>query len=858
MILPETLLQDLRYGVRMLFRNAAFTVVSVLALALGIGVNTGTFTSYKALVGRALDARDPGRMVNLALTLQSGAYSFLFSYPDYESYRDHLHSCSGLIAWSNDQLTLTDAGGILGERAAAAGSLFGRLGLLPPAASNAEFAATFFVSENYFAVLGVAPLRGRTFESITPSELAASPSVLISENYWQKRFAGDSRVLGKTIRLNSMPFTIVGITPHDFVGTSIAVPDFWFPLSLESLVHPESNSLHDREDQRLRVFGRLAPGIEMRRAQAEITLLSSQLRILHDQNTELSRPVSALLSPGSPLPGKLPRALKFTVLLIMVGAGMVLFIACSNVASLQLARATTRQSELSMRLSLGATRGRLVRQLLTESALLGLLAGVIALPCTWAILKAGATLFRQAFPVEVGTIILHVDPDLEIFAYVLAISVFAGLLFGLAPAIESSRSALFFAIKANAGSSSLRSRRLRDALIASQVAVSLVLMIAGSMLTRSALHTLAMPTGYDGKHVVDLDFRFPEGSKYSADRKIAVVRELRTRVAALPGVAAITSGRAPDDDNVRSAAVSLNGERPSFRNMQGILYYTWIQPNYFQTLGIPLLFGRGFQAQTGQPEHSVILSESAARQLWPGRNPIGRSLSLGTDQRFHNKGELLPDGPTWKVIGVAGDTRGVEMDGSDSAQIYLPLPEDRLQDYPILIRTQSDPMLITRAIDSVVSSVDPELVSSTSTLQEMLRQTPPFLGSAFAAAVAITVSLFGLLLAAIGIWGTVSYIVVLRTREIGIRMAVGAQQRDVLGLVLRESTRPVLFGLIFGMVLAVGASYLLRGILYGLHTVDGVSFVGVSLLFFTIALLAAYPPSRRAMRVDPIVALRYE
>jgi predicted permease len=858
MILPETLLQDLRYGVRMLFRNAAFTVVSVLALALGIGVNTGTFTSYKALVGRSLDARDPGRMVNLALTLQSGAYSFLFSYPDYESYRDHLHSCSGLIAWSNDQLTLTDAGGILGERAAAAGSLFGRLGLLPPAASNAEFAATFFVSENYFAVLGVAPLRGRTFESITPSELAASPSVLISENYWQKRFAGDSRVLGKTIRLNSMPFTIVGITPHDFVGTSIAVPDFWFPLSLESLVHPESNSLHDREDQRLRVFGRLAPGIEMRQAQAEITLLSSQLRILHDQNTELSRPVSALLSPGSPLPGKLPRALKFTVLLIMVAAGMVLVIACSNVASLQLARATTRQSELSMRLSLGASRGRLVRQLLTESALLGLLAGVIALPFTWAILKAGAILFRQAFPVEVGTIILDVTPDFETFAYVLAISIFSGLLFGLTPAVEGSRLALFSAIKANTGSSPLRSRRLRDVLIASQVAVSLVLMIAGSMLTRSALHTLAMPTGYDGKHVIDLDFRFPEGLKYSADRKIAVVRELRTRVAALPGVAAITNACAPDDGNVRSAAVSLNGERPSFRNMQGILYYTWIQPNYFETLGIPLLFGRGFQAQTGQPEHSVILSESAARQLWPGRNPVGGSLSLGTDQRFHNKGELLPDGPTWHVIGVAGDTRGVEMDGSDSAQIYLPLPEDRLRDYPILMRTQSDPMLTTRAIDSVVSSVDPGLLSSTSTLQEMLRQTPPFLGSAFAAAVATTVSLFGLLLAVMGIWGTVGYIVVLRTREIGIRMAVGAQKHDVLGMVLRESTRPVLFGLILGMVLAVGASYLLRGILFGLHTVDGISFIGVSLLFLTIALLAAYPPSRRAMRVDPIVALRFE
>ena len=383
-------------------------------------------------------------------------------------------------------------------------------------------------------------------------------------------------------------------------------------------------------------------------------------------------------------------------------------------------------------------------------------------------------------------------------------------------------------------------------------------MIAGSMLIRSSLHALEMPTGYDGKHVVDLDFLFPEGTKYGPERRLAIVRELRTRIAVLPGVAEITSARAPDDKNVRAADVSLNGENPTPENSQGNVYYTWVQPNYFETLGIPLLLSSGFQPQTGQPERSAIVSESAARELWPGRNPIGRSVRLGTDQKFHAKTELLPDGPTWQVTGVAGDTRGVQMDGSDSAQIYLLLPENRVQDYPILIRTQSDSALVTLALDSAVSAVDPDIVSSTATLQEMLRQTPPFLGTAFAAAVATTVSLFGLALAAMGIWGTVSYIVVLRTREIGIRMAVGAQKRDVFGLVLRESTRPVLAGLLVGMVLAVGASYLLRGILFGLHIIDGISFVGVSLLFLAIALLAAYPPSRRATRVDPVVALRYE
>jgi hypothetical protein len=260
-----------------------------------------------------------------------------------------------------------------------------------------------------------------------------------------------------------------------------------------------------------------------------------------------------------------------------------------------------------------------------------------------------------------------------------------------------------------------------------------------------------------------------------------------------------------------------------------------------------------------QSEHSVILSESAAKQLWPGQNPVGRSLRLGpTDERLHNQSELFADGLAYQVIGIAHDIRGVEFEGSDSKQVYLPLPENGLQDHPILIRSQSDPVRVIRAINPVISSIDPDLTITALTLQEMLRWSTPFISSRLAAAVASAVGLIGLLLASMGIYGTVSYIVVLRTREVGIRMAVGAQKRDILGLILRESTRPVLGGLLVGMFLAVGASYLLRGVLYGLHTVDGVSFLGVSLLFFAVALLAAYSPSRRAMRVDPTVALRYE
>jgi predicted permease len=856
MILPQTILQDLRYGARTLFRNAGFTTVAILALTVGIGVNTTAFTFYKAMFTRSLDARDPERMVNIALVRQSGGTEYDFSYPDYLAYRSNLHSFSGIIALSNDRLILAEAGG--DRRSSSAGTVLGRLGLLPPSAIDAEFAATNEVSENYFSVLGVNALRGRTFDAMSPSELAASPSVLISESYWHKRFAGDPSVLGKVVRLNGLPFTIIGVTPHDFVGTSVAAPDFWFPLSLVPLIHPDGNWLHDRENQWCQLFARLAPGLTTGQAQAEMTLFANHLRTLHDPHSELSKPVTALLSPGSPIPRDLDSGLKLSILLIMVAVGMVLVIACANVASLQLARAASRQSELCLRLSLGASRQRLIRQLLTESGLLGLIAGIIALLFTWALLRVSVTMIAQAIPAELGSLVLHVTPDLGIFAYVFAISLVAGILFGLAPALESSRSALSFAVNASAASSPMRRRRLRDILIAAQVAVSLVLLIAGSMLIRSSIQALKMDTGYDTKRVVDLELQFPEGPKYNADSRHVLIRELRNGLAGLPEVTAITSARPPDSGGIRTAAVSLNGEKPSPHNTQAILYYTFVQPNYFATLGIPLLSGHGFHSQSGQPESSVILSQSAANQLWPNQNPIGRGLRLGTDNQFHRKSDLVPDGRTYQVIGVARDTRGIELDGSDSQQVYVPLPESRLQDYPILIRTRADASHVIGAIGPVIASLDSNLVVTASTLDQMLHQTPPFVISSLAATIASIIGMLGLLLASMGIFGSASYIVVLRTREVGIRIALGAKKRDILGLMLGESTRPVLAGLLVGVILSVGASYLLRGILYGVHIVDGVSFVGVSFLFLAIALFATYLPSRRAMRVDPIVALRYD
>jgi len=747
----------------------------------------------------------------------------------------------------------------MSQRSASTGSLVGRLGLLPHG-KNAETASTYLVSENYFSVLGVNALRGRTFDAIKPTELAASPSVLISENYWQKRFGGDPTVLGKTISLNGAAFTIVGITPHNFVGTTVEAPDFWLPLSLEPLVHPDDNWLRNRENLCCRLYGRLASDTSMGQAQAEMTVVAGHLTTLHDPHSDFGKPAKAVIWPGSPFPYPLKQygGLEYAILLIMAGVGMVLVIACANVASLQLARAAARQNELGLRLSLGASRLRIIRQLLTESALLGLVAGAVALLFSWVFLEVVVVMIADAFPAEYGTFIFHVTPDLGIFAYVFCVSLVAGILFGLAPALESSGAALSSALKANSGTAKVRSRQMRNFLMAAQVAVSLMLLIAGSMLIRSSIRALKMDTGYDSKHAVSLELRFPEGQKYNAARQVTLVRELRTRLAALPGVLAITSARAPDGGGLRTAAVSLNGEKPSAQNTRAILYYTYIQPNYFQTLGIPLLAGRGFQTQAGQPEAVVILSESAAQLLWPRQNPIGRSLRLAPGGQFQWKGEVLPDGPAYQVIGVARDTRGVLLNGTDSEQIYVPMPEGRLQEVPILIRTQAAPTQIMNAIGPTISSVDPNLVAYSFTLEEMLRQTESFLASSLSAVIASTVGILGLLLASMGIYGTVSYIVVLRTREVCIRMALGAKKSDVLILMLSESTRPVVAGLVAGMCLAEGASYLLRDVLYGLHTVDSISFAGVSLVFLAIALLASYVPSRKAMRVDPIVALRYE
>jgi putative ABC transport system permease protein len=851
----ESIHQDLRYGTRMLLRNPGSTAVALFALSLGIAVNTAVITAYEAMVARPLQGRESGRLVNIALTRDSAATAFTFSYPDYEEYRGSLHSFSGLIAFESTRVTLSNAGDTVSQRSGTAGSALGRLGLLRAGAGNKEFASVFVVSENYFATLGVQTIQGRSFESMSASELGERPSVLISENYWQQRFAGVPGILGRVVYLNGVPVTIVGITPHDFVGTGVSAPAFWVPASVEPLLHGDSHWLRDREARRYRLFGRLANGAGIAQAQVEMTALMGALRTLQDPKSDSAKPAAALIWPGSPFPLPLSQygGLTLVILLIVAASGMVLAVACANVGSLQLARARSRENELRTRISLGAGTVRVVRQLVTESALLGLAAGALGLLLSWTFLRIAVIAAANALPVEFGSLVFNVTPDVRIFGLVSAVSLLAGILSGMAPALQTSRSVL--ASSQRGSTSSRSSRRLQNVLVAAQVALSLVLMAAGSMAIRSSINALTLDTGYESRHTFAVNLQFPELSQYTAEHKLALTKELRARVSDLPGVTAVTSAPLPAAGGFPTAASPDGAPAPG--GAQPVVFYSYIQGNYFNTLGIPIALGRSFQSHEGQ--YSVVVSESAARRLWPGGNPVGRTLRLGpVDERSHTRSELIAAGPIYQVVGVAGDTRGAQFDGSDARHIYLPMPDERLANYPILVRTSASPAPAERAVETIVLSIDSEWTAVISTLEELLRQAPPFIVSILAAAVACTIGLLGLLLALMGIYGTVSYIVVLRTREVGIRLAIGAQKHHVLGLVLRQSTGPVVAGLIAGMLLAIGASVLARGLLYGISGVDAVPVVGIALGFLCIALLASYGPARRVLRIDPVVALRQE
>ncbi len=817
------LLQDLRYGVRQLWQSPGFTLTVVLTLALGIGVNTAIFSLFNALVLRPIPARDPASIVNVYRTVENQERFGVFSYPEYRSEREHNSVFSGLAAFTGAQVTLTSGG----EKSAANDA--------------GETLQAQLVSGNYFSVLGVGAAPGRTFiaeEDQTPN---SHPVVVLSHDLWQRRFQSDPNIVGSTLTLNSDSYTVVGIAPQGFSGTVPDPVDVWVPMMMQGKIRPGANLLEDRNDMSLQLVGRLKPGIRREQAQAEMTVLAEQFA---KSDGEKNHKVSVTVTEGEFLnPQELSDVLPVAVLL-MAAVGLVLLIACANVANLLLARGASRQREIGIRLSLGASRGRVVRQLLMESMLLALAGGAGGMILA---LWIAELLLGSVHPPGIHRLGLDVKLDFRVLGYTLVLSIVSGLLCGLLPAMRSSKQDLAAAVKEEwrAFGQRISKSRLRGVLVVSQVAVSLILLVGAGLLVRALQKAQTLAPGFEMNNIVVVTADLQQRG-YDAARAREFQRELTERLAALPGVKSTGLARtAPLGSSFAVTRIAVEGREEASASRSPLINFNTVSPGYFETLKIPIVRGRNFSSQDIAQEAKVaVISESLARRYWPGEDPIGKRFNGGGNSAYR------------EVIGVAGDLRNVYLWSGDEPYLYLPLSLAESADMQFFVRTEGNAGPVMSAASEFARTIDSGLRVSTHRLDENLALWiwPSQMGALLSAALGV----FALLLASAGIYAVMAYAVTQRTREIGIRMALGSQNKDLLTLLLREGMRLVMIGIAIGLLASIALSRLLAKFLYGLSAVDGLAFAGVSVLLVSVALLACWIPARRAMRVDPMVALRYE
>ncbi len=854
----DRLMQDLRYGVRMLVHNPSFTLVAVLTLAVGIGVNTAIFTAFNAVALRPLEVPEPERVMELTGGPQYG----FFSYLDYVYLRNSNHAFSGLTAANAFVFSMS---GVPSFTSNTQGGLAGAAGFSFPQTlmgKNAEPVLGMVVAGNYFRVLGVQPILGRDFIRGEDDRRAAHPVLLMSENFWERRFARDPGVLGRTIIMNDVAFTVIGITPRDFTGTAPVVPSVWTPMEMRDRLEPGANALDDRTMVSSKLYGRLAPGVAEQQAQAETDSLVQRLKTLYPQKSphDSKRTDHVVLKVASPFPD--PEELWTPAMFVLGAVSLVLFIACANVASLLLARSAGRQKEIAIRLAIGAGRGRLVRQLMTESALISALAGVGGLLLAWWVLRLLMLQIADSIPTMWVSVALHLAPDHRVFAYLLALSTAAAFAFGLAPALQASKPSLTSALKEEGGAfGGLRKSVLRDVLVGMQVMVSLVLLIGAGLLARGSQHAFGIDLGFEYRRLIAIEFRTPTGPQEAAKQR-PIRRQLIGRIEAIPGVKYVSAASsAPLAGGIRVVPVAIDGRSIDPEHPRES-FYTLVSPDYFDTVGIPIVRGRSFNDQEtrdGEDFNSapVIVSENTARNFWPGQDPIGKRINFEPSaDSFVFTRELHPHSTGSVVIGVAKDIRSQFLEKFDDTCMYMPVRRDFAGS--ILVRTGGDPAQVTAALHKDLPAVDPNMEAVIFDFRSEFSNQPSFVLSRLAAIGSAIIGILGLALASVGIYGMVNFAVSQRTHEVGIRMALGARREDVLRLLLRESMRPVLAGIAAGILAAAAAARLLVSLLFGLSTFDPPTFLVVSGVLASVALLAGYIPARRATKVDPMVALRYE
>jgi predicted permease len=834
----ETLWQDLRYGVRVLLKAPGFTAVAALTLALGIGVNTAIFTLFDIFL-RPLPVKDPDTVVTLDWGASERRW---FSYPDYAYFRDNAQSFSGLVARGPEQILLN-----------------GRDESEESRRVNAEM-----VSDNFFPTLGVGAILGRTFTPEENSAAGKQPVVVLSHHFWQSHFGGDPNIIGQTLRFQGKPFTVIGVMARGFAGIGVdpQTYDMWLPLMMRPEVGSSSGANVDffgsRDTRWLMLTGRLKPGRTMEEARAEMKLLSGQLSSAYPQldPKKSAQEKIVRVTPAARLPVD-ARGFWPMMGVVLCATGLVLLIACSNIANLLLARAAVRGKEIGMRLCLGASRGRVIRHLLTESLLLAGIGGVVGLLLAW--WSAGfivAAALSRARDDKVAAAALNLNPDARIVAFTLLLSLFSAIAFGLAPALRTTRLDLVATIKdEGAALGHLIGRsRLRNGLVIAQVAICLTLLMVAGLLLRGLIRAVTMDPGFETKNVLLLDLNLGN-SGYTQARAEQFKRDLSARLAVMPGVQSVAPGGSPMwDGNYTTITTPANG------GMAGRRYddvpYLKVSHNYFETISLRIVRGRGFTEEETRAGAAVaVVSESTARNLWPGADPLGKELRMESKAKSSQPGAV--ELSTVQVIGVARDVYSFRRMGEIPPLKFFTPATEGLSD-PGLVRTAGDARKIKPPVMAAIRELDPSLIPDLETLEETIARSPRVRGTDVVSLLATVLGLLALFLATIGIYGVMSYAVGQRTREIGIRMALGARSRDVMKLVIRQGMRLVLIGVAIGMAASLAVSRLLKSFLFGLSATDPMAFGIIPLLLAAIALIACYVPARRATKVDPLVALKYE
>lgn len=811
----ETLLQDLRYGCRMLVKNPGFTGIGVLTLALGIGANSTIFSWINSTL---LDPI-PGvtRTADL-ITVMRGDRSEHptppFSYLDYRDLRDNNRSLSGLLAYHDDFMALTGTG--KPER------IYGAL-----------------TSVNYFDVLGVRPILGRGFLPAEEQKPGGAPVVLISYGLWQSHFTADRSVIGRTIQINRHTYTIVGITPPGFQGCKTGLrSDLWIPLVMDRFVWG-SNRPGDRSTYWLNVLGRVRPGFDRQQAAGELNLLMQQ--IARESPDSHQGPNQITLDPlwRSPFGANV---YLYTTLPMLLGlAALLLLLASANVANLLLVRSVARRREIAIRLSMGANRWRLVRQLLVESLLLALAGGGAALLLTsWS-----ARTFATFIPPTSLPITLNGRADYTVILVTLAISALTGAIFGILPALRTSRLTPVAVLKEEAGSVSggLHKSRLASGLVVAQISLSLLLLICAGLFTRSLQNAQRSDPGFDPNRVLLASYELgPAG--YSDAAGIGFDRKLLAKLEALPGVESVTlADFSPLSFTIHSDDVEPEGYVPRLHESMEIDRAN-VGPNYFRMMRTPVIAGRDFTPQDSEKSQAVaIVNQELVDRYWPGQDAIGKRIRTS--------------GQWFTVVGVARNGKYRRLVYGSEPGIFLPLFQDYRDPVTIHARVSGDPRAFVFEVERTVHEINPDLpLFNVTTLMASMQ-----LGSIFERIAATFVSSFGLLalvLAAVGIYGVVAYATRQRTREIGIRMALGARRPEVLRLVLTQGFRLTLMGLAIGLGLSFALTPFLRNQLFGVTATDALTYVSVVVLLCLVALVACYIPAWRATNVDPTVALRHE